>query len=107
MEYIGRLENDRKLYADEVGIVIFGAGKDLGKILDKLEKLNIKKKVLCACDNDIEKQGKKIMGIEIVSPDYVLIHYSNATYIVYNQFCIEICRQLTEQGIKKIHLIRS
>ena len=35
MEYIGRLENDRKLYADEVGIVIFGAGKDLGKILDK------------------------------------------------------------------------
>lgn len=107
MEYIGRIKNDRKLYANEVDIVIFGAGKDLAKILDKLEKLNVKENVICACDNDTKKQGKTINGIEIVSLDYALSRYTNAVYIVYNQFCIEICRQLAEQGIERIHLIRS
>lgn len=107
MEYIGRIENDKKLHMNEMGIVIFGAGKNLEKVLDKLEKIHEKNKVICVCDNDVKKQGREINGIEIVSPDYALRHYSGAVYIVYNQFCIEICRQLTEQGIERIHLIRS
>ncbi len=107
MEYIGRLENDRKLQSSEACIVIFGAGKEFVKILDKLEKSNLKKNVICICDNDVKKQGKEISGIQIVSLDYALRYYKNAIYIVYNQFCIEICKQLSEQGIDRIHLIRS
>jgi FlaA1/EpsC-like NDP-sugar epimerase len=107
MEYIGRIENDNKLHMNETGIVIFGAGKDLEKLLDKLEKMHEKDKITCICDNNPAKQGKEVRGIKIVSPDYALRYYSNAAYIVYNKFCIEICRQLAGQRIEKIHLIRN
>lgn len=102
MEYIGRIEKDQKLYKNKNGIVIFGAGKKLSQLLNKIEK----RKVICICDNDLKKQRKEIEGITIVSPGYAFKFYNNATYIVYNQYCMEISRQLVLQGIEKIHLIR-
>lgn len=104
MEYIGRLEKDRYIYGEE--IVIFGAGKGLYEILDRLEKMQIKDKIVCICDNDPEKHGKKIEGIEILNPKQIFSSHSSAAYIVYNQFCGEICKQLVNEGIYRIHLIR-
>ena len=37
MEYIGSFECDKKLINNEAGIVIFGAGKGLSGLLDKME----------------------------------------------------------------------
>lgn len=105
MEYIGRVENDRKLHMNETDIVVYGAGNELENLLNKLEKMHTKSKVACICDQNPEKQGKKVKGIEIVGPEYALNHYVDAAYIVYNRFSMEICRQLKEQGIEKIHLI--
>lgn len=107
MEYIGKIEYDKDLCVNGNEIVIFGAGSGFEKLIEKLEMLCVKDKIVCVCDNDIEKQGKKIQGIKIVSLEYALNYYKNAAYIVYNQFCIEICRQLIEKGIEKIHLIRN
>lgn len=107
MEYIGRIENDKKLYIEEHGIIVFGAGRGLEKLLDKFEEMHMKDRIICICDNNYEKQGKEINGIKIVNPQYAFNHYRNSDYIVYNQFCIEICMQLLEEGIKKVHLIRS
>jgi len=107
MEYIGRIENDKKLHINETGIAIFGAGKELEKLLDKLEQMHVKNKVICVCDNNLEKQGREVKGIKIVSPGYAFRCYGSAAYIVYNRFSMEICRQLAAQGINKIHLIRN
>lgn len=107
MEYIGKIENDKKLYRDTQGIIVFGAGNSIDKLLNELEKMHLKGRVKYICDNNCEKQGKEISGIKIVNPQYVFNYYRNSDYIVYNQFCVEICKQLLEEGIKKVHLIRS
>lgn len=107
MDYIGRIENDKKIRLTTDEIVIFGAGRDLERILDKLVEMCITNRVVCICDNSREKQGKEINGIKVISPDEAINYYNDAAYIVYNQFRIEICRQLKEQGIEKIHLIRN
>lgn len=106
MEYIGRIEKDQKLCMNENGIIIFGAGERLESLLEKLEKLCIKDRVVCICDNHLEKHGKELEGIKIVSPDYAFSHYENSSYIAYNQFRLEICRQLVDRKIQRIHLIR-
>lgn len=106
MEYIGRIECDRKLWENKEGIVIFGAGRKLEELLDRLAGVHVGDKVVCICDNNCGKQGKEIAGIRIVSPEYAFSHHVGAAYLVYNQFWPEICRQLAERGIKRIHLIR-
>lgn len=105
MEYIGRLENDI-LIRSKNKIVIFGAGKELSSLLNQMDAMGIKKGVLCICDNNSAQQGKKIDGIEIVSPDYAFLRCRDAIYIVYNRFCMEISKQLMDEGIERIHLIR-
>ncbi len=106
MEYIGSFECDKKLINNEAGIVIFGAGKGLSGLLDKMEKSGIKGRVLCICDNNSEQQGNFIQGIQVISPEEAICRYSNAMFIVYNRFCEEISKQLIDEGIERIHLIR-
>lgn len=105
VEYIGRLQNDR-LLKDKKQIVIFGAGKGLDWLLEQLQKLGVKDKVFCICDNNPKEQGRRIEGIEIVSPAYAFSSCNKGSYLVYNRFWREICGQLKEEGIEKIHLIR-
>lgn len=106
MEYIGKIENDQKLCEDNEDIVIFGAGEGLNGLLAKLEKMQVRDRIVCICDNNCEKQGQEISGLKVYKPEYVFHTHSSASYIVYNRFCIEICNQLVKEGINKIHLIR-
>ena len=106
MEYIGRIENDKIIFEDRDEIVIFGAGNDLEKLLVKLKTLGIKDRISCICDNNCAKQGTKVSGLEIVSPEQAFSNYADAHYIVYNRYCIEICEQLAKEHIEKVHLIR-
>lgn len=105
MEYIGKIKNDKKLLQNKNGIVIFGAGNDLGKLLYKLNELHVKERVICICDNNPERQGKENLGIKIVNPEYAFSHYADSSYIAYNKFRLEICKQLVTSGIERIHLI--
>lgn len=107
MEYIGKIEHDRILRESGEEIVVFGAGRGLDNVVNKLDTMGVKDRIVCICDNNNEKQGEKVMGIEICSPEFAFENYSKAAYIVYNQFCIEICKQLLQEKIDKIHLIRT
>ncbi len=107
MEFIGRIKNDIKLYESDIKIVLFGAGNGLDELLNILNDMNIRERVVCICDNDLKKQGNNVEGLRVNSLEYTSQHYGDAIYIVYNKFCIEICKQLLKNNIKKIHLIRS
>ncbi len=106
MEYIGKIEFDKKLCEDKESIVIFGAGQGLKNILNRLDEMNLQDRIVCVCDNSCEKQGQEVYGLKVYNPEDVFQTHRSASYIVYNQFCIEICNQLIKEGINKIHLIR-
>lgn len=106
MEYIGKIENDKKLFENKEGIVIFGAGEKLKHLLCRLNELQVKDKVVCICDNNCEKQGQEIEGIEVYEPEEAFRRYKKEMYIVYNQYSLEICQQLVKANINRIHLIR-
>lgn len=106
MEYIGKIEYDKKIRNGTGDIVIFGAGNMLRELLGDLEMLGIKNRVVCICDNSSEVCGKTEDGIFICSASQVFKDYKDADYIVYNKYSLDICRQLMENGIAKIHFIR-
>lgn len=106
MEYIGRIAHDKFIQDGQDKIVIFGAGNELKKLLGDITAVKAEGRIACICDNNPKKQGKQIFGINICSPDEAASIYGDAVYIVYNQFCREICEQLVKRGITKIHLLR-
>lgn len=106
MEYIGSIVHDKFIQEGQDKIVIFGAGDGLKKLLENLIAVKAEGRIACICDNNPQKHGKQIFGINIYSPDEAVSTYGDAVYIVYNQFCREICEQLVKRGITKIHLLR-
>lgn len=105
MVYIGSLEYDELLRATGE-IIIFGAGSLLPYLMKKLEALNLSQKIIAICDNNAAVHGEKAAGILVMSPERVFREYADADYIVYNQYFMEICKQLQENNITGIHLIR-
>jgi len=83
-------------------MVIFGAGI-LGEILKgKFDASNVK--IDYFCDNDVNKQGTKIGGIDCIS-FHKLKEYSDSAIIFISpkyELRKEICRQLIENGMKYI-----
>lgn len=105
MVYIGSLEYDEQLKATR-GIIIFGAGSLLPYLMKKLDAINLSHKIMAICDNNTAVHGEKLAGISVMSPELVFREYADADYIVYNQYFMEICKQLQENHITGIHLIR-
>ncbi len=105
MEYIGDLRNDKRL-KEASDIVIFGGGMMLPVLLDNMNQLHLRDRVVAVCDNNQKMHGKTIYGIPMYGLEYVKHNYKNATYIVYNKYFVEICKQLVENHIDKIHLLR-
>lgn len=106
MDYIGRLEYDGKLQKGLEHVVIFGGGERLPELLKRMDQLGLKKRILCICDNDRKKWGQTVDGIEILPPEEVFQKFKDCPYILYNKYSVAICRQLLQEGISKIHLIR-
>lgn len=105
MVYIGNLIYDEYIKKAE-GIIIFGGGSMLPNLLQKMEQLNLLEKVTAICDNNVTIQGKEISGISVLAPDDACEEFNDLDFIVYNQYFMEICKQLVENHIDKIHLIR-
>jgi len=93
-------ENFRSL--ENKKVVLFGAGLYLPIAIFSLGQHNIK--VVSICDNDIEKQGKNIYGLDILSPEESAQKYTDAVFIIstYPKYINEIKRQLYDLGVKKI-----
>lgn len=105
MVYIGSLEHDVQLKAS-TGIVIFGAGTMFPHLLKKMEQFDLREKIIALCDNNTTIQGNRIAGISVISPEHACREYRDVDYIVYNQYFMENCRQLQENHVTRIHLIR-
>lgn len=106
MDYIGRLEFDVKLQDRLEYMVIFGGGEMLPDLLERMDRLRLKERIVCICDNNCKKWGQKIDGIEIMSPKKAFEQFKDTSYLVYNKYSLDICRQLLQEGISRIHLIR-
>ncbi len=105
MEYIGSLEYDTRLRNEAEKIIICGAGKRLEPLLSEFQILGIKN-IICVCDNNITSTREDMDGIPICSLNTAFEKYRDADFVVYNRYAIEICRQLMDNGISKIHLLR-
>lgn len=105
MVYIGSLTYDYQI-KESKGIIIFGGGTMLTHLLKKLEQMDVAEKIIAICDSDISMQGREIAGMPVLSPMQAYERYRNFDFIVYNQYFMEICKQLKINDIPRIHLIR-
>lgn len=77
-------------------IVLFGAGKNGLEALEQYGKM----RVAYFCDNNTNKQGKFIEGIEVISFERMLQLYKEGFYIVVTpKENVALCEQLKEHGI--------
>ncbi len=106
MIYIGSLNYDEQLRKAK-GIIIFGGGSMLGRLLERMEQMKLADKIVAVCDNSIslQKQGE-ISAIPVLSPDYACEKYRDMDFIVYNRYFMEICEQLQKCCVTRTHLIR-
>lgn len=105
MVFIGSLEYDEQIQ-EAAGIVIYGGGRMLPHLLAKMEQLGLLGKIKAISDVNTAIQGKRMVGIPVLSPKDVCKRYRDSDFIVYNQYFMEICEQLNAEGIKRVHLIR-
>lgn len=105
MVYIGSLDYDEQI-KETKGIIIFGGGSMLTRLLERLEQMNLQERIIAICDNNVSMQEKEITGIPVLSPVQAYKKYENMDFIVYNRYFMEICEQLQKNDIPRIHLIR-
>lgn len=106
MRYIGYIENDIPLFESKKKIVVYGAGGLLDRLLVKLDSLGIKNRIFSICDQNADKWGTFIQGMEIMPLEKTIDKKMDFEYIVYNRYRLEIASYLVEQKIENIHLIR-
>ena len=82
----------------EEGIVIWGAGSYCMNILDKIGEL--KEKILFFVDNNRTKQGKKMVGNDIVSSDKLKTYNGKVRILILAiQQADDIAKEIDEMGI--------
>lgn len=79
-------------------VVIFGADK-LG--VDLYFAIRANEEVVCFIDNNIEKQGKEILGIKILSADKLTEVIFDRVYIASEKYFNDIVAQVKELGINQ------
>jgi predicted O-methyltransferase YrrM len=83
-------------------LIIFGAST-LGN--SAYHALKISYNIQCFCDNDKNKWGKKLNGVEIKSPD-ILTNEKNVRVIIASMYSEEIGRQLRKLGIGNFYIFK-
>lgn len=88
-------------------IVIFGAGNCGGTLLYHLKNASIADKIVGWCDNDVNKKGKKYMGLDIFSLDDLLANKNDEyTFIITaGVFWMSIKSQLLDNGISPSNIV--
>lgn len=86
------------------GIILFGAGTESMKIIEKIGKENISYIV----DNNVNFEGKKVEGIEIRPFSYLKTNYKTEETVVITsyRYCQEMARQLWDGGIHGFWMAR-
>lgn len=80
-------------------LVLFGAGGYGEIILTYLQQEGIQT-VQCFCDNNVQILGRRICGLEVMSPEDALKRYPNACFIITpKDYENEILRQMVHMGV--------
>lgn len=105
MEYIGKIEDDDKLF-HENQIVIYGAGKIGKKLVKVLEEKGYRKKIVAFCDGNQQIWNKMENGILVISLEEAVRRYPEAAYLIGSCCVRQMAEALAEAGISKIHVTR-
>lgn len=87
-------------YKSREQLIIFGAGTYGIKLCNFLFSCGCKEKIVAFCDNNVDKYGKEIEGVPILSAEDAKKKFPNATFIITPKGAEnEIIRQLVHLGI--------
>lgn len=95
-----RTKDENIKYANK--IVVCGSGNKLENIINYLEKINRKDKIVAVVDNDKNKQSQVVSGYLISSYDEMYGDNENH-WIICNRYDYDIFVQLRDNSIDKIH----
>ena len=82
-------------------VVLYGAGEQGTRVLDILQRTNIK--VECFCDSDKDKQGMLFHQIQVIDPDMLIRNYKDLPIIItpaLRKIRYEIQNDLIKNGMK-------
>ena len=99
-QLILKMDKELQSATSSKNIAIFGACFYGRVALDYLKSNGFN--VLCFSDNDINKHGKKIEGINIVSPQQLKELHPDMVFITAHHFITQIKKQLGEMNIPNI-----
>ncbi len=105
MKYIGRIQDDRLLEADE-RIVIYGCGATGKQVYEELKKKGLSFRVCAFCDGDLRQVGKQIQRIPILSVKEAAKTYREAAFLVSSCCVRDMVTTLQENHIDNIHITR-
>lgn len=101
-EYYDTKESQYQKLIETLGcnkVVLFGCTlqeKSIHLYLDKKSKADI----VAICDNDKNKWGKQIQGLQVISPEAATNQYKDAMYLILStKYHTEIEAQLRKQGV--------
>ena len=105
IEYIGGIFYDEKLLEGNKEIVIFGTGVCGKKVVEYLEKNEIKSNIVCFCDSNCDLEKGEVMGVPVSKPDEACKNYPNADYLMSGKFSGEMYKILKHKHVNKIHIL--
>ena len=86
------------IFSQKGKMVIFGCGNLGNRLLEQLS--HERENIIYFCDNDAQKWGKYVDGIEIVSPQFLRLSGLDVNYIIANKYHAEdIKKQLNLIGV--------
>jgi len=102
--YMGSIENDIEILENENSILIWGTGHCGEELYHWLLRQQLQDKIIGFGDNDPLKKGTLFHGYPVYGMEQ--LHRNESSIILTKgQYAWEICKQLCEQKIGKIHWI--
>ncbi len=79
-------------------VAVFGATESSMKEYNEILTQN--EEIVVMCDNDTEKQGKKMMGVDVISPDKLKDFIWDKIYVIVISAMDAVVQQLLDMGIE-------
>jgi FkbM family methyltransferase len=107
-----RFRKERTILSDLINIhdhmdidaVLFGAGQNLSNIFPVLERIGLG--IRAVCDSDTSKQGSKVNGFTIISPDEAVCNHSESYFVVTTFYGLSsVVKYLRQSDIPKNRIV--
>lgn len=107
IDYVGSIEGDTRLLDGKKKIVVWGCGFWGRCLYNDLKLLNLHVRVIAFGDNDLNRVGRKIENVMIMSKTDIMRTTAEDDLIVLvkNSHDLEIYDDLKKCGFKEVHLI--